>query len=111
MAEAARARMDEDGDLTLAQPVRGGRIRIEDALDPLHLDKVVAGAHRAELSRAPELGPLGDRRGIGTVEPPFGLRSLDVVGALGDDAGAVSQHRVEIDGLPTLLAGAGGDAA
>ena len=49
MAEAARAAVDQDRDLArVLQAERAGGVRLEDLLDPLNLEAVVAGPERAE---------------------------------------------------------------
>jgi hypothetical protein len=60
MAEPARARMNEHGDLILVQPERLGGSRVEDTRHPLQLDEVIACAGRAELPGATLVGPCGD---------------------------------------------------
>jgi len=76
MSEAARARVNEDGDLIEREAERPRRCRIEDRLHALDLEKVIAAAQAAELVSAPLLRALGDRRGASPREaPPASRRS------------------------------------
>ena len=40
MAEPARSGVDQDGDLPAAEPEGGGRVDVEDLVDPLNLEEV-----------------------------------------------------------------------
>src|SRR5262249_31080825 len=111
MAEAARAGMDEHGDLAIGEAERIRRGCIENAVDGLHLDEMVSRAHRPELSRASLPGPLRDRGRICAVEAPYGLGALDVLRSLRDGATAVAKHVVDVDALATFASGTGGDRA
>ena len=79
VAEAARAGVDQDRDLALAQAEGLGDRRVDDPLHRLHLDEVVARAHRAELARAALLGALGHPLGLGAGERPSGFGVAQVV--------------------------------
>jgi hypothetical protein len=56
-----------------------GRLRIEDLLDLLDLEEMVAGPERAELGDAPFEGPVGDAVGRGVLHPAVFLGALEVV--------------------------------
>jgi len=51
MTQAARAGVDQHGDLALAQAECTCGVRVEDPLDHLHLDEVVTRSHRSQLPR------------------------------------------------------------
>ena len=55
-----------------------GRFLVEDVIDDLHFQEVVAGAERAALLGAAVQGVIADRVGIGAVEPAVGLGVVDV---------------------------------
>ena len=64
VAEAARAGVDEHDDLPFNQAHSFSRFGMEDALDVLDFQEVVAGAERGQLRGAALLGAL--RAGVGT---------------------------------------------
>ena len=64
MPEAARAGVDQHGQLALAQRERVSSRAVEEAVDPLELDEVVPGAHRPELPCAALARALRDRCGV-----------------------------------------------
>jgi hypothetical protein len=110
MPETARPRVDEHRHLPLPQAVRS-RGPVEDLVDPLHLDEVVAGAHRPELPAAALLRALRHRAPIRTFEPPARLRALDILRPLRENTAAVTQHALEVDRLSALAAHAGRNRA
>jgi len=61
MPEAARARMERDGDLILEQTEGLGRRGVEDPSHILNLGKVVTGAQSAQLSSSPVQRSIGDQ--------------------------------------------------
>ena len=69
VAQAARAGVDHDADHVLLQAHDAGRLLVEDVIDDLHFEEVVAGAERAALLRAALHGVVADRVGLGAVEP------------------------------------------
>ena len=78
VAQAARAAVDHDADHVLFQAHDRGRLLVEDVIDDLHLEEVVAGAQRAALVRAALEGAVADGIRVGAVEPALGLGVLDV---------------------------------
>src|SRR5436190_23039239 len=98
MAETTRSGVDEYRHLPPAEAVRL-RSRIEDLVDALHLDEVVAGTHRPELPAAALLRAPRDRVRIGAVEPAVRLRAVDVLRTLRDDAAAFAQDALQVDAL------------
>ena len=101
VAEPARAGMDENRDLPLAEAEDTGRFGVEDPLHPLDLDEVVPGADRAHLAGAAKAGSLRDRARISAGDAAGRLGALEVVlGAdpeLGDEEpGAFGEQPVEM---------------
>jgi hypothetical protein len=104
--------VDEHRQLFLAEAEHSGRRTVEEPVDALELDEVVARAHRSELSGAALARPLGDRGRVRLGEPALRLRPLDVLVPLGDRPRALAQHAVERVAPPvraTLLARPGRD--
>src|SRR3954463_816474 len=73
VAEPARARVDEPVHLALAQAEARGRVAVDQLLDALDLDEVVARADGPELAGAALAGARGDLRRVGAVEAALGL--------------------------------------
>ena len=90
MTETSRSGVHEHRDLARLEPVCIGSGGVEDLVDALHLDEVVAGAHRPELSRAALPSALRYRGRVLAFEPPLRLRALDVLCPVRDDAPAVA---------------------
>src|SRR5947209_6002050 len=90
MTETPRARVDEEGDLALAQAECLGCRPIVDRVQPLELDEVVPRTKRAELAGAPLAGPCGHRPGVGAVQSPAGLSEVQV--ARGPDPEVLEQR-------------------
>ena len=65
VAEAARARVDHHHHLAGRDPEGGGRLAVEDLVDHLHLEEMVAGAQAADLRQAALQGLPADRVGVG----------------------------------------------
>ena len=102
--------MDQHRHLTLGHAVRLSRGLVEDAVDPLDLDEVVAGAHRPELAGSALPRTLGDRRRVGAGERATRLAVLDVVLA-SVHARALDEDRIEIGPAArtaVVLPGSGG---
>ena len=73
VAEAAAAAVDHDADHVLFQPHDRGGFRVEDLIDDLDFEEVVARAERAALIGAARERPLADRGRVRPVEPAVGL--------------------------------------
>src|SRR5919109_4869932 len=73
VAEAARARVDQDCDLTVVQPQSFRRHAVVDTVDPLHLEEVVSRSERPELVRPALARPLRKGRRVGAVEASLRL--------------------------------------
>jgi hypothetical protein len=99
VAEPARARVDQHGQLPLLEPERRGRADLVDALDPLELEEVVARAERADLPLAALARPLRHRAGVRAGQPALRLRALEVLrgaqAATDERARALGEHVVE----------------
>src|SRR5262249_11372019 len=118
VAEAARAAVDHHADHVLFQPQHRRGFLVEDLIDDLHFEEVVARAERAALLGAAGQGEVADVVGHGTVEAALGLGVLDIAArrqAAADQVARALGHE-----LPQLLlvelvaaraAGAGGDVA
>jgi hypothetical protein len=89
--------VDHHAHLPGVQPERGGPRRVEDLVDDLDLEEVVAGAEAADLVQAPQQRPVADRVGVGAGEhapvlatfevPSSAMAALDCEGgATGEDA-------------------------
>jgi hypothetical protein len=89
MAETARARVDQDRDLAFGEPVCRRSLLVEDSIDPLQFDEVVAGSERPELAGAPGQRALGHGRRVGTGDAAARLGQLEVL--LGADAEGFEQ--------------------
>ena len=101
VTEAPGAAVDHDGHLADFDPQGRGHVPVEDLLDDLHLEKMVAGAQRADLVLAPLEGPFAHRLRIGPRQTPPVLHGLQVA------LGAVAVfHRPAgtLDKDPLLLA-------
>jgi hypothetical protein len=93
--------VDEGGDLALTQAECAGGLRVEDPLNHLHLDEVVAGSHRPELALPARAGALRDRTRVRTRQAAAGLGALEVIGRpdpVPFDEGScpLPQHPVEL---------------
>ena len=118
VAEPARARVDQDRDLALAQAELLRGRAVDQLLDALDLDEVVARADRAELAGAPLARPRRDVPGVGALEAALGLGRADVVVAadpalLDEPPRPLLEHRVELGAAQRerpALARAGGHA-
>ena len=103
VAQAARAAVDHHADHVLFQAHDRGRFLVEDVIDDLHFQEVVARAERAALLRAAVDGVIADQVGIGPVEPAMRLGVVDV--ALRRQAAAQQIARPlgqEMDAAPCL---------
>src|SRR5262249_33713219 len=78
VAQAARAGGDHDAHQVLLPPQHAGGGFIEDVVDDLHFEEVVARAERAALLGAAGQGAVADAVGLGAVEPAAGLGVLGV---------------------------------
>ena len=102
VAQAAGARMDEHADLAGLEPEGRGCGGVLDAIDHLHFDEVVAGAHGAALIGSPGQRPIAHefRRGAG--DAALGLGAGDVVGRgqplPGQEGHAVAHECAELGG-------------
>ena len=80
VAETARAAVDLHDQIAFLQTHRLGRLWIEDLIDDIDFDEMIAGAERAELRAAALLGALGspwpDRRLPAARLPPCGANRL-----------------------------------
>ena len=79
VAEAARARMDQDGDLALAQTHHLGCNRVEHAVDDLDFEEVVARAERAALVEAASDCPIADAARVSAIQAAAGLGDEQVM--------------------------------
>src|SRR5690606_1981874 len=79
VAKTSRAGVDHEGDLPLVEPEGGGRFFVEDLIDALHLEEVVAAAERAHLALASRERALAHRFGIRAAQAPALLAQLGVV--------------------------------
>ena len=75
MPDTARSAVDHRDDLPFVQTEDLRSIRIDDLIDVLHLDEVVAAAHRAELGSAAFLGLIGHGRCVRLCENAVVLAS------------------------------------
>ena len=66
--------------MSFSRPMTRGRLLVEDVIDDLHFEEVVAGAERAALLRAAVEGVVADHVRVGAVEPALGLGVVDVAG-------------------------------
>ena len=78
VAQPARTRVDQDRHLPLAQPACSCRRFVVDAVNPLELEEVIAGAERPNLVNAPLLGPRRNRARNSTLQTATGLRQIQV---------------------------------
>ena len=60
------------------RPMTPAAVLVEDAVDDLHFEEVVARAERAALVGAALDGAVADAVGVGAVEPAAGLGVLEV---------------------------------
>ena len=81
VAQAARAGVDHDADHVLFEAHDRGGVLVEDVIDDLHFEEVVARAERAALLRAALDGVVADRVRVGAVEAAVGLGVVDVARA------------------------------
>ena len=88
VAEPPAAAVDHDQDLPKSPDAEGpGRLRVEDLLDLLDLEEVVAAPQRPELGDAPLEGPVGDAVGRRVLHPAVFLCAVEVIAgpvAVGD---------------------------
>ena len=110
--------MDQHGDLPLAQAHDARRVLVEDPVDDLDLEEVVARAERAALVVAPGDGLVTDPVGVGAVEPAVRLGEPQVAlrpPALLDDVGRALLHQPLqlrlVEQVLAALADAGWDVA
>ena len=97
VAQPARARMDQDGDLAFAQTHDLGRSRVEHAVDDLDFEKVVAGAERAALVETAGDRAIADPARVGAFQAAAGLGDEQVmVGPIAqvDDVGRPFRHQL-----------------
>ena len=109
MAEPARARVDQQRDLSLVEPERPGRALLVDAVHALQLEEVVARAEGADLMLAPVSGARGDEGGLGPFEASARLGHVQVLlradpEVLEERPGARCQHAVELHPRHSALA-------
>src|SRR5262249_5971354 len=116
IAQAPRARVDQHGDLALAQahPARG--LLVEYAVDDLHLEEVIPRAEGPALVVPALVGAVADAVGVGAFELAARLRETEV--ALGAPplvhhvGGALLHQRLElalVEQVLARLADSGGD--
>jgi len=110
VAQAARAAMDADHDLALAQAEGRRRGGVEHGLDRLHLQIMVAGAERAHLVALAVLGLIGHGPRIGAGHAAAFLDARQIlrlpVAAIHRPAGAAGQHDVQFGGVQVHRASA-----
>jgi hypothetical protein len=71
--------VDEHRHLAGLQPEGVGSVGIEDLRDPLELDEVVAGAHRAELPGTARASADGDGSRVGARQASLRLGAIEVI--------------------------------
>src|SRR2546427_12551297 len=64
MAQPAGAAVNQHNHLVFFEPKRRGNLRLEDAFDVLHFEKMVSAAERPELRSPALLGAVGDAVGV-----------------------------------------------
>ena len=64
--------------MSFARPIRRGGLVVEDGIDDLHFEKMIARAERAALIGAAHDGAIADRVRLGAVEAAVGLGVFDV---------------------------------
>src|SRR5918995_881251 len=109
MPEPARARVDQHRHLIVAKPVDLGRGRVENALNALKLDEVVARAHRPELAGTPVARSVRNRGRVGAGEAAAGLGAVEILRAA-ERPRPLPEHGVDLRtpaGTAFRLAGAG----
>jgi hypothetical protein len=92
--------MDQHRQLAVAETERVGCPAVEDAVDALELDEVVARAGRAQLTSAALMRALGDRLGLGAGQAAARLGPLEVVrageAATDERTRAGTQHVIQL---------------
>jgi len=78
--EAAGAAVDHDDHLPRLDAQGGGRVAVEDLLDDLHLEEVIAGAQGAHLVLSPFEGALADRVRVGAGQAAPVLHRIQISG-------------------------------
>src|ERR1019366_7688893 len=101
VAQAARARMDQNRDLTEFESQRIGKLRVIDLVDPADFEKVIARTERAQLLRTALVSALAYAVRVGAREHPAFLGMFEV--ALGSVSVAQRPLRTFADHLLELL--------
>ncbi len=70
--------MDHHTDLVFFEAHDIGRVLVENDIDNLHFEEVIARAECATLIRPALLGVVGDLCRVGAVEPPLRLGEIDI---------------------------------
>ena len=70
--------MNKDDDLAFEQSHHVRRVFVDDVIDDLHFEKVIARAQRAALFLAARKRAMAHRCRIGAVQAPAGFRELDI---------------------------------
>ena len=100
VAEPARARVDEHHDFVLVKPQPFGDPGVEDPLDVLDFEEVIAGAEGSRLRQPPGLCTVAHGRRVGALEAPVFLHRLEVlhipVAVRHHPGGAFGEHFVEL---------------
>src|SRR5262249_42277445 len=78
VAEAPTARVDHDADHVLFEAHRAGCLLVEDVIDDLDLEEVVARAEGTALLGAACLGMIADGGWLRPVEPPARLGEVNI---------------------------------
>ena len=71
--------MNQQRHLIAPDAVGRRRLGVEDGVNPLKLQEVVARPQRPKLAQAALTGPCGDRLGIRGLEPALGLREVKLL--------------------------------